>query len=268
MLAWGAVGAVGALVFLVVLVGRSGPTPPSPSIGASPAAFVSASAQRTLAQQTAEFTFSGTIQGSGQTSPASGNGAINFTTNSMTLNIDISVSGHSVVASEILVGGTLYLRVAEDGRLLGRQWSRMPLGQSPTDLTDGDPFSELSLLAQHGASVKSLGTKNIVGESCTGYAVTPSRSATLAWARPEIAKLGLSPAQASADLQYLQNSPPPTMTVWFDSHQLMREVSITVVSTSPDGSGPDGGQLVIDFTHYGVPVHITAPASSDAVSET
>jgi hypothetical protein len=254
-----ALTSAGALLLFAVLSDRPGSASPSPGTAASPAAFVSTAVQRTLAQQTAEFTFSETIQGSGQAIPASGGGEINFTNNSMTLNIGVSFSGHSVVSSEILIGGTLYSGVPENGRV---QWSRMALYQSPADITDGDPFSELSLPAQDGASVTSLGTKSIAGVSCTGYAVTPSRPAVLAWGRQEIAELGLSSAQASAALQYLESHRPPTMTVWIDPDQLMREVGINAVSASPGSSGPDGGQLVIDFTHYGVPVRISAPGSS------
>jgi hypothetical protein len=91
--------------------------------------------------------------------------------------------------------------------------------------------------------------------------VTPSKQAELARAREEIAKLGLSPAQASAGLQLLQNSPPLPLTVWFDSHQLMRQMSVAFQL-----GGLAGGQLVMTITRYGAPVRITAPAPSDTIS--
>jgi hypothetical protein len=88
----------------------------------------------------------------------------------------------------------------------------------------------------------------------------------LAEARQALARLGLPPDQMSAALQLAQSMQPPTMTVWFDSRQLMRQMIVTLQFGGVAGSGSVGGQMVVNFTRYGVPVHITAPAPSDTIS--
>jgi hypothetical protein len=264
--------AVGAIVLLIVTFGMSGSAPASRSAAASLVAYVTTSAQRTLAQQTAEVTLSGTVQSAGATVPVQGDGAINFAANSMNFNFDASFSGRALVESEVLTGGNLYLRSTVNGQGLnqltgGRHWIRLPLVQSdPQTLTSGDPLSALSILEAQGDSVTSLGTENIDGESCTGYAVTPSKQAMFAAARQEFVKLGLSPAQVSAELQVMQRTPPVTVTVWFDSHQLTRQMSVAMQLSGVVGSGSVSAQMIVNFTHYGVPVHITTPAPSDTLS--
>jgi len=264
--------AVGAIVLLIVTFGMSGSAPASGSVAPSLVAYVAASAQRTLTRQTAEVTLSGTVQSAGSTVPVHGDGAINFSANSMTFNFDASFSGHALAESEVLTGGNLYLRSTVNGQGInqltgGRHWIRLPLVQSdPATLTSGDPLSALSILEAHGDSVTSLGTEDIDGESCTGYAVTPSEQAMVAAARQEFAKLGLSPAQVSAELQIVQRTPPATVTVWFDSHQLTRQISVAMQLSGVVGSGSVSAQMVVNFTHYGVPVHINAPAASDTLS--
>ena len=264
--------AVGAIVLLIVTFGMSGSAPASGSVAASAVAYVATSAQRTLAQQTAEVTLSGTVQSAGVSVAVRGDGAINFTANSMNFNFDASFSGHALAESEVLTGGNLYLRSTVNGQGLnqltgGRHWIRLPLVQSdPATLTSGDPLAALSVLEAQGDSLTSLGTENIDGERCTGYAVTPSKQAMIAAARQEFAKLGLSPAQVSAEVQIVQRTPPVTVTVWFDSHQLTRQMSVAMQLSGVVGSGSVSAQMVVNFTHYGVPVHINAPAPSDTLS--
>lgn len=264
-----AVIAIGAIASLIAIDGGRGSAPTSRSIAASPAAFVAASAQRTLARKTADVTVSGTVHAAGLTVQLHGDGEVNFTTNSMVLNID---SGHSLVENEVLAGRNLYFGLSVDGHNLaqmtgGRHWMRLPLADSgPENLTGGDPSSALSFLERQGASVKSLGTKNIDGESCSGYAVTPTEQAVLSGAQKEFAKLGLSPAETSTGLQALESVPPSTVTVWVDSHQLTRQMSVALQLNGVAASGSIGGQVAVDFTHYGVPVHIATPALSDTLS--
>jgi hypothetical protein len=260
--------AVGVVVALVVILGGSSGSP-----GIAQASFVTAAAQRTLAQGTADVTVSGTVQASGKTLSLGGQGQVDFASNDMSLNVSASSSGGSLTENEVLARGSIYLQLVIDGHNLaatigGRHWLQIPYVQSGSQaVTNGSPAWSLSLLKQKGARVTSLGTTSIDGRTCSGYAVTPARQAVLAGARAEWARLGLSQAQTSAELQTLQRAAPPTVTVWFDSQRkLACQMNVGMQVGDPTSSGSGSVQMVMDFTHYGVPVNVTQPAPSDTVS--
>ncbi len=272
----------GTILGLVVLVNQSRPaTPPTQSTtapaqgqapAASPLAFVRQSAERTLAERTAGITLSGTVQAAGRTLPVNGTGEIDFSTNAMTLNLTVSSGGQPVVEKEILVDGNLFFSLNISGTPLarltgGRDWIQMPLAQSQTaNQVGSDPLSSLSVLEQQGINVQTLGTRNIEGVSCTGYAVMPTKQALLAGVRAESAKLGLSPAATQQQLSLAQGMLPPTVTVWLDAQGMVREMGVKV-GLQVNGSGSAAsGNVVLDFTNYGAPVQITPPASSDTIS--
>ena len=262
-----AVGAVLAIVAAVALFGGSS----SPDIAA--AAFVTTAAQRTLAQSTADVTLSGTVHVDGEDLAFGGNGQVDFDTNVMALNLGASYANGSMTETELLAGGNLYLEVTADGHNLaavtgGRHWIEIPFAQlGSQSVTNGSAGTSLSLLRQKGASVTSLGTRNIDGQTCSGYAVTPTRQGMLAGAHAEWAKMDLSAAETSAAREALQHAPVPKITAWFDSqHKLACEVTINLQIGDPSTAGAEGAQLVMTFTHYGVPVTVSAPAASDTVS--
>ena len=60
----------------------------------------------------------------------------------------------------------------------------------------------------------------------------------------------------------------PTITVWFDTQALLREMSVQLSLQVQLGSANDsaGGDVFMDFTNYGAPVKIAAPAASDTIS--
>ena len=262
--------AVGAVIAVLVFVAFAGG---SRSPGLSPAAFVTKAAQRTLSQSTADVTLSGTDQVSGQSLSFEGSGQVDFATNVMSLNVGASSSGASVTENELLVGGNIYLDVTADGHDLatltgGRHWLEIPFAQSGSQTaTNGSPASALSLLSQEGDRVTPLGPRNINGQTCNGYIVTPSRQAMLAGAKAELTKMGFTPAQASAALQAVQGMTPPTITAWFDSQrQLACQVTVDMQLGSATSARTDSMEMVMTFTHYGVPVRVTAPAAGDTVS--
>jgi hypothetical protein len=262
-----AVGAVLAVVAVVAVVGGSG----SPGVAA--AAFVTAAAQRTLAQGTADVTLSGTVRVDGEDLALGGNGQVDFGTNAMAINLGASFAHSSMTETELAVGGNLYLEVTADGHNLaaltgGRHWIEIPFAQlGSQSVTNGSAGTSLSLLRQKGASVTSLGTRNIDGQTCSGYAVTATRQGMLAGAQAEWAKMGLSEAQTNAAREALQRAPVPRITAWFDSQRkLACEVTINLQIGNPSAAGAESAQLVMAFTHYGVPVTVKVPAASDTVS--
>src|SRR5215472_5303182 len=126
-----AAGAVVAVLVFVALGGGTGKGKP----GISPAAFVTRAAQRTLAQNTADLTVTGTVTVGGQSVALGGNGQADLANNAMSLTVGGSMSNASITESEVLVGGNLYLNVSSNGRGLaavtgGRHWIEMPIAQS------------------------------------------------------------------------------------------------------------------------------------------
>jgi hypothetical protein len=79
--------------------------------------------------------------------------------------------------------------------------------------------------------------------------------------------MGLSEAQTSAARQALQSAPLPKITAWFDAQRkLACQVTINLQIGDPTAAGAADAQMVMAFTHYGVPVTVSAPAASDTVS--
>jgi hypothetical protein len=258
------------VVAVVAVVNGSRPGTAPHNLATSPVAFVTQSAQRTLAKRTADVTLSGTIQADGHSLSVSGTGETNFNANAMALDLAFSADGHSAVEREILTQGNMYLTLSVDGKSLaqvtgGREWIQLPVADSASaSLTGSDPMSSLSVLEQHGDTVRKLGTQIIGGVSCSGYAVTPSRQAMIAAVRKEAAKLGLPASMTNLELQLLQGMSPPTVTVYFDAQQLLRQMSVSLQVNGLTGGA--SGSVVMDFSHYGTQVVITAPAPSDTIS--
>jgi hypothetical protein len=235
---------IGGTIAGLISLTHEGSAAASGDAAGAPAAFVAGSARQTVAQKTVAIAMSGTVQSSGNsTAQLDGNGTVDFSTHSMAVTFSYSFSGHSFAERMIMTGGNDYLALSIDGRGLasdGRHWARWANTESlPASIKDLDLSSALSALEQPGASVTALGTRTIGGRNCYGYAVSPARQA---------------------------DDPQSATTVWAASDQLLCQLSVVVRQSSSAGSLAAGGQLVMDFTHYGAPVRITAPAQSDTES--
>jgi hypothetical protein len=252
----------------VLKANQSGSASPQPTT--SPAAFVTQSAQHTLAESTATMTLSGTMQTAGRDVALVGTGETDFRTGATQMNMGFTASGQTVSEQVIVVGGNFYLAMSLNGKGLaqliggGRDWTELPVAQAgPEDLSGSDQLASLSELEQQGNTVQALGTKTIDGVLCTGYTVTPSRQAMLAAMRDESARLGLSTAMTSQFSSVIASLSPPTYIVWFDGQGLLRQMGVNWQMTTLDGASTS---LVVAFSHYGSPVDITAPAPSDTIS--
>lgn len=260
--------AIAVLIAAGVVIGFVGDTsaPGSPST----TAFVTSASRTTLAQESADITLRGSISASGHTVPLTGSGQLDMASNAMEMNFSASAAGQSLEVREILVDGNLYMGMTIAGQdlyqLTGRHWVQMPV--SPSSLasgTNGDnPLDQLRLLAAKGARVTALGRSTIDGVSVQGYSVVPTEQAMLAGVDKMAANSGLTPAQLARIRATVAKTPPPTIKVWIGNDQLLRRMSIDMQLGLPQGS--DGGQLTIDFSNFGAPVHITPPASSDVMS--
>jgi hypothetical protein len=275
----GLVAVIAVIVFVAVYGGfstKGGSHSGSP--GANLAAFVTRSARQTLAQKTADISLQGTVDENGQQVDFHGTGQADFATNIMAFNVSTSVGGTTIVDNEIVTSQDLYLQLSVNGQSMaqylgGRHWFEVPLAASSTQATADSPDWSLQLAGQQGARVTPMGTQNIGGMNCDKYVVTPTRQAMLAAAQQEWTELGLSASQTAAARQSLENSTPPTLTVWFNpERQLACQVDVSMQfgadSRAGSASGPstESAQALMTFTHYGVPVTVTPPPPTDTVS--
>jgi hypothetical protein len=153
----------------------------------------------------------------------------------------------------------------------GRPWLELPFAMSASQAAPQDTAGwSLQLLEQQGARVVLEGTQNIGGLSCNEYVVTPTKQGTIAAAEQEWSELGLSASERATALQLLQNSTPPTVTIWLDPQRQLAcqldvytQLDLASGAGSGSASSTDTEQLLMTFTHYGAPVTITPPPESD-----
>jgi len=259
-------GGVAAALAVAALTGGCSKTTQE-SVTVTPAAFVAESAHATLAQRTADVVLDGSVSAAGMSVPLKGTGQIDFGTNAMSMDATETVHGHAIHLRVVQASGKGFMNISADGHslseLTGKPWIELPITSSPLGLIGSDPAAQLRILEQQGATVTPLGHKTIEGISTTGYSIVPSKETVQKSIQDEVSQLGLTPEQLSQIQDALQQVQPPTITVWFDSSHLMRQISVLL---SLGGAVGGSGSVEMNFVHYGTPVHITAPPASDAVS--
>ncbi|MBO0832285.1 MAG: hypothetical protein J2P28_14640 [Actinobacteria bacterium] len=242
------------------------------SLGMAPTAFVTTAATHTLARNTAAVSLSASMAVAGHMVLMHGTGQVDLAHNAVSLSISGSYPGRSIGETAVLTGGKFYLQVSANGRAVTlanghKHWMEVPIAQSGAqNLTSTGPVSLLRLLESQASRVSALGTKQIGGLKCSGFAVTPTRQAVIAEAQREWARLGLTKAQRSVALQVIRSSTPAPVTIWFDSkRQLACQVDVQMQVSNPNATGTTGMQMTMTFARYGMPVNIKAPAISDTV---
>ncbi len=272
--------AMTAVAVVVAFVAIVRPTSNGGRDQADLAAFVKESAKATLAEKTADVSLTATTEIDGSPVYLHGNGQVDLAANALDFNLSASYSGTSFAQSEIMTGQALYIEVSVDGQSLaqylgGKHWLGIPPAASgiPGAEPQNSPAWSLQLLEQQGAKVVGIGSRSIRGLTCSGYAVTPSRQALLAAAQREWAQLGLTSSEQAVARLMLTDSSPPTVSVWLDpTRQLMCELAVAMPVFTATSSGSASAlstknvQIVLIFTHYGVPVDISPPAASDTLS--
>lgn len=265
-----AIGAAGALILVIALVvgftATSGSGRPG-HVAIAGDSFVAAAAQRTLAEKTAEVRLSGSVAVAGTTIPMTGSGLVDLTDQAMSLDVSADFTGHSMAFKELIGGRNLYLSMTLDGRDLssmsgGRHWVDIPVPNAGPDLT-GNPAAALVALSHQGATVTSLGTRQIQGSTCRGFQVIPDRQAMLAAAEQEFQAMGLTRAERQAAMTQVDTMNPPQIEVWFDPQGLTRQMGIDM---SLGGVSSGSAVLTMTFIRYGVPVQISVPSPSDVMT--
>lgn len=222
--------------------------------GLTDVAFVTQAATRTLQQHTVDLAMSASGAAGGASDSLQATGAFDLGGKTGTLNMTLAVKGYTIAYRTIHVNGYAYVGVSVNGASLlpaGKAWiaerqASSTQGSGMPGLTGTDPTAELVSLENQGITVSTLGTKDIGGVSCTGYAVTEPGT---------------------------QN----TVTVWINQQHLVREISVnTTVGFSVGGSSaspaPTGTpstvsvHLTMDFAYSAAPVHVTAPPAASTIS--
>jgi len=257
-------GAVGA----GVVISQSS-KPPLPGAGIVPADFVVSSTQNTLAQRTADITFTGSITKGGTVIPLTGTGQADFVSNSFTGTVSFTSSSESLVERELAVADHFYMGMTIDGHDIsqitnGSEWINVPLPQqsgASVGFGSVNPLAQLQYLEKKGAKVVAHGSAVIDGDPVSEYSVTPSSNQILANIQSEIASGQLTSAEGQQALQESKELGSFTTDVWFDASGLLRREAAVI------GGGSSGvsGIVNMTFENYGTPVTIQAPAPRDVV---
>jgi hypothetical protein len=271
---WGLVVSVVALVMIAAAAGgllaTSGRSSP-PGSGTSPADFVVASTQNTVAQRTADMDITGSVVDvRGATIPISGDGQVDFTTNQFAASVDFQAAAGSVTEKELTSGSQAYMNISVDGQSMsvltgGAQWVSIPFPQQSAGSiggTDVDPLRAITLMEQRGADVESLGPSTIDGEAVSGYSVTPSEAEIQSSLQHEV-RAGQLPASALSDISGEAKALGTLkFDIWIDGNDLLRRESVDV------GGGSSGttADISMTFQDFGTPVSIEAPAPGSVVS--
>ena len=233
------------------------------AVPTTPSRVVLLSAQTALADKTADLQLSMSIHVPNGDITASGNGAVNFSSNAAQLAVQYSglpqLNGTQL--REVIVGGSLYLSMPGISQFAsGKSWVSTPLGTDSITPGSSNPGSMLQLLASQGNTVTPLGPSTIEGTAVHGYNVVIS-TADLS---RELSRLTL-PASLDQQMQAVFGSAGLRMTVYVgDANDLIREVDFTM-NLSVDGSTVSAVETE-DITDYGVPVAISAPPADQVLT--
>jgi hypothetical protein len=242
----------------------------APGSGMAPADFVVSSTQTTLAQRTADITYSGSISVDGQDVPLNGSGQVDFDTNTFSASLTEDVSSTTIVLRELIASGQFYMGMTIGGQDMstvtgGAHWASIALpdqaSSSGLGATNVDPIGQLKNLEQKGATVTSLGTKTIDGTSVSGYSVTPSRQEVESEIQQEVQQNQITAVTA----QQMQQAPDLlgsfTTDVWIDGSGLVRQENENLAG----GSAGITAKATVTYQNYGTPVSISPPAPSDVI---
>ena len=229
--------------------------------GADAQAVVINAVNSTMADKTAQATFTGTVESDGQTVTVNGTGDFDFTRSAVGLDVSANAEGQQVKTEELFIGGTLYVQTpglaqAEPGKTwisvdLSALTNSTAAGSTGAIGSGGNPAANLQLLSQEGNTVTPLGSSTVDGVTVQGYAVTVNPAVI----NSQLAQDNL-PSWMRQTLSNV-NFGTTSFKVFIDSHGLLRRESITMQESSNAQSVSVGE--TIDLSDYGAPVNIQAP---------
>jgi hypothetical protein len=263
------IGAAVAIIVVVsfVVIGASGP-------GAKDAAAqVMLGARTTLARDTVKFTIHGSISDNSQSIPITGSGVANLSSNTESVSLSFDANYTSIRETVVADGPSSYERILENGHnvisrvLPGKTWVQGPENKASAaglGLSSSDILGQLQVYAQRGNSVIPLGPSTINGQAVAGYQVTLSQKSINAAIKRLEAQGGASAAAVKTFLQNDGSINAPVIKLWMGTnHLLVSEEADVSLST---GGTSENTDMTLDFSDYGLPVSISAPAPNAVTS--
>ncbi len=242
----------------------------APTSDAGAAAAMRDAVSNTLSTSGVAISVHGTLETQGESFALTGQGQADLASRVASLTVQTSLNGVALDETVVDDGTTTYMSMDVNGaslanRLGGRHWVAFPQPSSSAMTgvgSGGDPLGSLrSLLGAQ--SVASLAPRQVDGVSVTGYQATLDPSTLLAKARADLAGSGLTDSQMTTILDSFDLS-EMGITVWVDAaHRVVREILDLSLAS---GGVPVREHVTVDYSHYGTPVTVAIPASSDVVS--
>ncbi len=236
--------------------------------GQNASAAVIDAVDTTIADQTAQLTFSGTVSTAGSSIRESGSGPVDFGQNAFQLTGSMDVGGQHVPLQVRFIDGTEYVNAPGiTQELPGKSWLSLDLsslsgapGAAGATGLSGNPAATLRILSQNGATVSELGSSTRNGVQVEGYAVTVSPAVLQA----DVAKATL-PSWLRAAVKQVSYGELDAK-VYVDGQGLLRSVSVTTQETVAS-AGTDTVAFSETFSGYGSTVaDISAPPATEVAT--
>ena len=225
-------------------------------------------ASATRAAGSAEVTMDMTMPSAAGTIHMHGRGLFRIGTPALgELHLSANVAGRSFPMDERIIGTVFYMRSPVFAQAIpaGKRWLKLDLSAmgsagnalgSAMNNGQSDPTQTLTYLQATADSIQNLGAEDVGGVSTTHYhAVVVFKKAV------ELLVQRASPAQRPALRRlYAQFESQTGITdypadVWIDGQGLVRKMGFSMPMTAT-GERMD---MTMAMSHFGVPVHITAP---------
>jgi hypothetical protein len=245
------------------------------------------SASASSAASSVAFTVAATESSPGTTTTlVSGTGAYDSTARVGQLQADIPglsnfLGGSGSSVSVVVDGSDLYVGAPGLSSLTdGKNWLEFPssgtgasggVASSLTALTD--PSELLALLGDTGGTVTKVGTVRLDGAPATEYRAV--LSLTTVADHLGASQKAAAARQAAAKAIQMLGGPTVPVTVWVGHNGLVRQVTASVdldhatLGSLPGSAGVSSGSSVdvtVGFSHYGSPVHVSVPPSSEVTN--
>ncbi len=246
---------------------------------------VDAAYTTTIATKSTDFSMTSALSAPSSTLTKSvtisAHGAYDFSTKVGEVTISAPAGGAILGSGKInlrIISNTVYVELPAtmSGAIGGKKWIEMSasglsqlsgaqLGPLSSSIA-GDPGQFLSLLRSESDQFSVVGTVELNGRKTTEYRVVVDLSKL-----PALPAGGAGSAARTSPSSVLGYSQLP-VDVWVGEHGHLRQVATTVDLSKVQLPGTSAGKLDlagateslrVDFSHFGVPVTVTAPPASE-----
>lgn len=259
-----------AMVVLIAVIATFAFSLGGSNNNASAAAIRSATAS-TLGDHSASVVITASVTAGGQQINLSGTGVLDFS--HLLSDLTVSTTGSTSIVEHLVMSGTqMFMSFNGGGRSIssvvpGKSWVLYPLPAVTSPSLGngiGNPITAIQTLSAKGNTITSLGDSTINGVAVTGYSIVPNVALISKQADKYFATMGLSGTALASAKATAKAIGDPTISVWIDSHNLLRRMAL-VVSSSVQGS-TFSENMQADYSNFGVPVSVSIPPASQVVN--